>query len=137
MAMMAPPIPRANADLQTTWAYLEEGIDHIMDHPRDGISYKWYMNLYTVAMNYCMSSRMHGILDSSVGLGGRSESFGNLRATFVWTNGYIVPPAGASLMGSDLYNNLIRYFVGYLSELRDVRISSLWLIYSRNACPLS
>lgn len=30
------------------------------------------------------------------------------------------PPAGANLMGSDLYNNLIRYFVGHLTELRNV-----------------
>jgi hypothetical protein len=67
------PMPPANADLQTTWAYLEEGVDHIMTRLRDGISYSKYMNLYTVAYNYCVSSRMHGNLDSSVGLGGRSE----------------------------------------------------------------
>jgi len=30
------------------------------------------------------------------------------------------PSAGANLMGSDLYNNLIRYFVGHLTELRNV-----------------
>ena len=29
-------------------------------------------------------------------------------------------PAGANLMGSDLYNNLIRYFVTHLKGLRDV-----------------
>lgn len=68
------PMPPANADLQTTWAYLEEGVDHIMTRLKDGISYSKYMNLYTVAYNYCVSSRMHGNLDSSVGLGGRSTS---------------------------------------------------------------
>lgn len=68
------PMPAANADLATTWAYLEEGVDHIMTRLREGISYSKYMNLYTVAYNYCVSSRMHGNLDSSVGLGGRSES---------------------------------------------------------------
>ncbi|CCA67819.1 probable SCF complex member Cullin 1 [Serendipita indica DSM 11827] len=92
------PMPPANADLQTTWAYLEEGVDHIMTRLKDGISYSKYMNLYTVAYNYCVSSRMHGNLDSSVGLGGRT---------------------GANLMGSDLYNNLIRYFVSHLTELRN------------------
>ncbi|KAG8788187.1 hypothetical protein FRC15_005626 [Serendipita sp. 397] len=91
-------MPPANADLQTTWAYLEEGVDHIMTRLKEGISYSKYMNLYTVAYNYCVSSRMHGNLDSSVGLGGRT---------------------GANLMGSDLYNNLIRYFVGHLTELRN------------------
>lgn len=30
------------------------------------------------------------------------------------------PLAGANLMGSDLYNNLIRYFVQHLRQLRDV-----------------
>ena len=29
--------------------------------------------------------------------------------------------AGANLMGSDLYNNLIRYFINHLKTLRDVR----------------
>lgn len=31
-------------------------------------------------------------------------------------------PAGANLMGSDLYNNLIRYFVTHLKGLKEVRI---------------
>ena len=30
--------------------------------------------------------------------------------------------AGANLMGSDLYNNLIRYFVEHLRGLREVRL---------------
>jgi hypothetical protein len=30
------------------------------------------------------------------------------------------PLAGANLMGSDLYNNLIRYFTQHLRHLRDV-----------------
>lgn len=67
------PMPPANADLATTWAYLEEGVDHIMTRLQEGLSYTKYMNLYTVAYNYCVSSRMHGNLDTSVGLGGRSE----------------------------------------------------------------
>jgi hypothetical protein len=50
-----------------------DDVDHIMTRLKDGISYSKYMNLYTVAYNYCVSSRMHGNLDSSVGLGGRSE----------------------------------------------------------------
>jgi hypothetical protein len=29
--------------------------------------------------------------------------------------------AGANLMGSDLYNNLIRYFIVHLKQLKDVR----------------
>lgn len=33
--------------------------------------------------------------------------------------------AGANLMGSDLYNNLIRYFITHLKTLRDVIMNSV------------
>ena len=33
-----PAMPPANADLATTWAYLEEGVDHIMNRLREGVS---------------------------------------------------------------------------------------------------
>lgn len=54
------PMPPANADLATIWAFLEEGVDHIMTKPHTGVSYLKYMALSTVAYNYCTSSRMHG-----------------------------------------------------------------------------
>ena len=66
-------MPPATADLATTWAFLEEGVDHIMTKLQTGVSYSKYMALYTVAYNYCTSSRMHGAVDSGSGLGGRSE----------------------------------------------------------------
>ncbi|KJA24077.1 hypothetical protein HYPSUDRAFT_39219 [Hypholoma sublateritium FD-334 SS-4] len=92
------PMPPASADLATTWAFLEEGVDHIMTKLQTGVSYSKYMSLYTVAYNYCTSSKMHGTASESIGMAGRS---------------------GANLMGSDLYNNLIRYFVTHLKGLRD------------------
>ncbi|TBU61877.1 Cullin-domain-containing protein [Dichomitus squalens] len=92
----AYPMPPPNADLATTWAYLEEGVDHIMTKLQTGVSYSKYMSLYTVSYNYCTSSKMHGTGDGS-GMGHRT---------------------GANLMGSDLYNNLIRYFVNHLKTLR-------------------
>ncbi|KAH0831920.1 hypothetical protein J3R83DRAFT_12803 [Lanmaoa asiatica] len=67
------PMPPASADLATTWAFLEEGVDHIMTKLQTGVSYSKYMSLYTVAYNYCTSSRMHGAPDSAVGAGNRSE----------------------------------------------------------------
>lgn len=73
------------------------------------------MSLYTVAYNYCTSSKMHN--NESVGsLGRRKLNIGwypaqNLKHSL----------AGANLMGSDLYNNLIRYFVTHLKGLREVR----------------
>ncbi|KAI9061348.1 Cullin-domain-containing protein [Trametes sanguinea] len=62
-----------------------------------GVSYSKYMSLYTVAYNYCTSSKMHGTDSAGAGIGHRT---------------------GANLMGSDLYNNLIRYFVNHLKTLR-------------------
>ncbi|KIN92942.1 hypothetical protein M404DRAFT_628178, partial [Pisolithus tinctorius Marx 270] len=85
-------LPPSTADLATTWAFLEEGVDHIMTKLQTGVSYTKYIGLYTVAYNYCTSSRMHG--DTAPAPGSRT--------------------AGANLMGSDLYNNLIRYFVAHL-----------------------
>ncbi|KAI0366592.1 Cullin-domain-containing protein [Pilatotrama ljubarskyi] len=91
-------MPPANADLATTWAYLEEGVDHIMTKLQTGVSYSKYMSLYTVSYNYCTSSKMHGTAEQAGGgIGHRT---------------------GANLMGSDLYNNLIRYFVNHLKTLR-------------------
>lgn len=49
-------MPHANADLATTWAFLEEGISHIITRPRTGVSYPKYMALSTVIYNYCTSS---------------------------------------------------------------------------------
>ncbi|KAG2009878.1 ubiquitin-protein ligase [Coprinopsis cinerea AmutBmut pab1-1] len=98
--MAAPaslPMPPPSADLATTWRYLEDGVDHIMTKLQTGVSYTKYMSLYTVAYNYCTSSKMHGS-DGSIGLQNRT---------------------GANLMGSDLYNNLIRYFNGHLQGLRE------------------
>ncbi|KAI0700014.1 Cullin-domain-containing protein [Cerioporus squamosus] len=91
------PMPPPNADLATTWAYLEEGVDHIMTKLQTGVSYSKYMSLYTVSYNYCTSSKMHGTGDQGGAVGHRT---------------------GANLMGSDLYNNLIKYFVNHLKTLR-------------------
>ncbi|KAG1745820.1 Cullin-domain-containing protein [Suillus paluster] len=97
-ANVAHPMPPATADLATTWAFLEEGVDHIMTKLQTGVSYSKYMSLYTVAYNYCTSSRMHSTTGDAVGTGSRT---------------------GANLMGSDLYNNLIRYFITHLKLLKD------------------
>ncbi|KAG1716055.1 hypothetical protein ID866_1081, partial [Astraeus odoratus] len=96
-ASVVHQMPPASADLATTWAFLEEGVDHIMTKLQTGVSYSKYMGLYTVAYNYCTSSRMQGIGDS-VGTSSRT---------------------GANLMGSDLYNNLIRYFITHLKGLKE------------------
>lgn len=67
------PMPASTADLATTWAFLEEGVEHIMTKLQTGVSYSKYMSLYTVAYNYCTSSKMHGSTAEQVGMGNRSE----------------------------------------------------------------
>nr|CAG8450515.1 15685_t:CDS:10 [Entrophospora candida]CAG8455846.1 12807_t:CDS:10 [Entrophospora candida] len=46
-----PQLPSAN-DLNTTWAFLEAGIDQIMNRLEEGLSYKRYMDLYTYPYIY-------------------------------------------------------------------------------------
>lgn len=87
------PLPQAN-DLAATWAFLEDGIAIMMDKCTEGMSYKRYMELYTVAYNYCTSSRMTP-----------SVSDGSAKN-------------GASLMGADLYNHLTTYFQHHLKSVR-------------------
>jgi cullin 1 len=75
-AMQAYPMPPANADLATTWAFLEEGVDHIMTKLQTGVSYSKYMALYTVSYNYCTSSRMQSTSTPGDGaLGSRSKCY--------------------------------------------------------------
>lgn len=48
-------MPPANADIATTWAFLEEGVDHIMTKRDTDLSYERFWALYTVQYNYCTS----------------------------------------------------------------------------------
>jgi cullin 1 len=51
-------MPLPTADLATTWAFLEEGLDHIMAKTGvTGVSYAKYTSLSTVVYNYCASSK--------------------------------------------------------------------------------
>jgi cullin 1 len=73
------PMPPATADLATTWAFLEEGVDHIMTKLHTGVSYTKYMNLYTVSYNYFTSSKMHSSSSSEENVAGRCLSLAALR----------------------------------------------------------
>jgi hypothetical protein len=65
-------LPPPTADLATTWSFLEEGVDHIMTKLQTGVSYSKYMSLYTVAYNYCTSSKMHGSATDPAAMANRS-----------------------------------------------------------------
>ncbi|BGP43648.1 ubiquitin ligase (cullin) of SCF [Rhodotorula kratochvilovae] len=89
-------------DLNATWNFLQDGVDQIMTRLNDGMSYKQYMDLYTVSYNYCTSSRMNsGGINETLGVGGSGSG-----------------RSGANLMGADLYKHLSQYFVNHLKGVR-------------------
>lgn len=58
-------MPPRTADLDETWAFLNDGVDHIMTRLETGLSFAGYTSLYTTVYNYCTSTKMHGKLDGN------------------------------------------------------------------------
>ncbi|KAG5650078.1 hypothetical protein H0H81_000849 [Sphagnurus paluster] len=85
------PMPPRAADLEETWAYLQDGVDLIMTRLEIGLSFPAYTNLYTTVYNYCTSTKMAGKMD-----GNRT---------------------GANLVGSDLYGKLHSYFTEHFKPM--------------------
>ncbi|TKA54447.1 hypothetical protein B0A53_03140 [Rhodotorula sp. CCFEE 5036] len=94
----------------------------------EGMSYKKYMDLYTVSYNYCTSSRMNsGGVNETIGVAAsstRSQSPPPLPhlPTADWLNLTVVfgvHPGGANLMGADLYKHLQQYFISHLKQVRE------------------
>ncbi len=50
-------IPHRSAQLEETWAYLYDGLEHIMLKPQQGLSFTAYTNLYTAVYNYSTSCK--------------------------------------------------------------------------------
>ncbi|KAH8081415.1 Cullin-domain-containing protein [Filobasidium floriforme] len=95
--------PPTNASLETSWNFLKTGVDRIMVKLEHGMSYSYYMLLYTACYNYCISSnKQHEI-----------SGYGSVP---VGSSGTV--KAGAHLMGSDLYNKLSDYLKTHLARLR-------------------
>ncbi|RDB19810.1 Cullin-1 [Hypsizygus marmoreus] len=84
-------MPPRTADLDETWTFLNQGVDHIMTRLDTDLSFPAYTSLYTTVYNYCTSTKMQGKLD-----GNRT---------------------GANLVGSDLYRKLSEYFVEHFKPL--------------------
>lgn len=63
-------MPPRTADLDETWNFLNEGVDHIMTRLEQGLSFTGYTSLYTTVYNYCTSTKLHGKLGTA---GDRSE----------------------------------------------------------------
>ena len=58
-------MPSRTADLDETWMFLNRGVDHIMIHLNEGLSFPDYTSLYTTVYNYCTSTRMQGRTDGN------------------------------------------------------------------------
>lgn len=86
-------------DLHQTWAYLEQGVEKIMQDLNSGMDMNTYMGVYTAVHNFCTSQR--------------AVSTGPTLQQSVGTH------RGAHLLGEDLYNNLIGYLSRHLSGLKD------------------
>ncbi|KAG8812500.1 hypothetical protein FRC17_002008 [Serendipita sp. 399] len=90
------PIPNGDADFETIWIYIKEGMDNIMANPESGEATARFNGLYTCVYNFCS-------LASS-----RSNSESNF-----------VTDKKDKAHCSDLYNKLVQYFVDYLARLYD------------------
>lgn len=58
-------MPPRTADLEETWAYLNNGVEHIMTNFELGLSFKGYTSLYSTVYNYCTSTKMQGKMDGN------------------------------------------------------------------------
>jgi cullin 1 len=108
-------MPPRTADLDETWDFLNEGVDHIMTRLEQGLSFAGYTSLYTTVYNYCTSTKMHGKLGST---SDRSEYY-------IWvahTSYSPILPGGANLVGSDLYKKLYAYFVAHFKSMTEVGV---------------
>ncbi|KAK7470072.1 ubiquitin ligase (cullin) of SCF [Stygiomarasmius scandens] len=90
-AFSKPP-PRT-ADLEETWAFLINGVDHIMNRIDTGLTFPNYTSLYTTVYNYCTSTKMQGKQDNN--------------------------RTGANLVGADLYAKLSEYFVEHFRPMKE------------------
>ncbi|KAL1918275.1 uncharacterized protein VTP21DRAFT_2935 [Calcarisporiella thermophila] len=83
-------------DLVATWAFLEEGINQIMNHMERGFDYQRFMSLYTTIYNYSTSCK----------------------STMAYSpSGRMIPRTGATFMGGDLYRNLTIFIQDHLKNI--------------------
>ncbi|KAF2417427.1 Cullin-domain-containing protein [Tothia fuscella] len=94
MPTQMPPMPNKD-DAKLTWAYLEAGVDKIMNELQDGMDMKTYMGLYTAIHNFCTAQK-------AVSTGGGFNSHNR---------------GGAHLLGEDLYKHLIAYLGNHLQTV--------------------
>ncbi|KAH8825039.1 Cullin-domain-containing protein [Flagelloscypha sp. PMI_526] len=106
---MAGDVPPPT-DLPKCWAFLAEGVDHIMCHLQTGVSFSKYMSLYSVAYNYCTQTNSK------------------------YSGASHLAKSSTDFIGSDLYSRLIKYFVvhlkGVASSANDLQGEALINFYA-------
>ncbi|ORX37122.1 putative ubiquitin-protein ligase [Kockovaella imperatae] len=85
--------PPKDADLPEAWAFLKVGVEHIMTRLHLGMSYSYYILLYTAIYDFCTASRP--------------------------TAGHGATRGGASLQGSELYKSLHVFLSNHCKRLRE------------------
>ncbi|RXK41513.1 Cullin 1 [Tremella mesenterica] len=91
--------PPKDADLAEAWAFLGQGVEHIMTRLNTGMSYSYYILLYTTIYDFCTQHRPFGAHDNYI------RAFGS-------------PRSGASLQGADLYRSLNTYLLEHSKKMR-------------------
>lgn len=102
---MVPPPSRGNNfpatpdrdDIDKTWAYLQKGIDRIMDNLHEGMDMQTYMGIYTAIHNFCTSQKAVGFNPQQ--------------------NMHTGAHRGAHLLGEEIYKKLIEYLTAHLEQL--------------------
>nr|KIR44787.1 Cullin 1 [Cryptococcus bacillisporus CA1280] len=87
--------PPKDADLRQAWDFLSVGVDHIMTRLSYGMSYSYYILLYTAIYNYCTQPGKTGL-----------PSFSPQRG-------------GASLQGADLHRSLHNWLSVHCKSMRE------------------
>ncbi|WVR06630.1 hypothetical protein IAU60_003662 [Kwoniella sp. DSM 27419] len=87
--------PPKDADLKTVWPFLKVGVDHMMSRMHLGMSYSYYMLLFTAVYDFCTQPGKTG-----------ATSFSTSRG-------------GASLQGADLYRSLHTWLSEHCREMRE------------------
>ncbi|WVF68727.1 hypothetical protein IAT40_003499 [Kwoniella sp. CBS 6097] len=87
--------PPKDADLKTAWPFLKTGVEHMMSRMHYGMSYSYYILLFTTVYDFCTQPGKTG-----------SAAFSTSRG-------------GASLQGADLYRSLHNWLSEHCKDMRE------------------
>ncbi|WWD18765.1 hypothetical protein CI109_103220 [Kwoniella shandongensis] len=87
--------PPKDADLKEAWAFLKVGVEHIMTRLHLGMSYSYYILLYTAIYDFCTQPGKPSM------------------------NAFSPTRGGASLQGADLYRSLHTWLSDHCKDLRE------------------